>query len=364
MIIVMDCETTGLPKNYKASVADTDNWPRAVQIAWALYENNGERIEGLSYIVKPDGYEISAEATALHGITTEHALEAGLPVSMVLSVLCNDLQNADYVVGHNIDFDKNVIGAELIRDFSADILESMKSICTMKASTEFCQIPGKNGGFKWPKLSELYEILFNEKLENEHNADADVSACARCFFELVKRGVIKIDQPKQLDETIEQERLKLEADLNEREAIADMTVNDPGLDALAAAIDEETEAEFDLTDLSPLALGLALSNAYRFQERARRDLFEAARNVDIQKRELARKQNAVRTTEAFKALGNDIQRKAHVEIETAEISSLLSAAEDILSEAQYHFNDSSAEVELAKALLRVGELAANVYRMD
>ncbi|MCX6741278.1 MAG: hypothetical protein NTY61_02675, partial [Candidatus Parcubacteria bacterium] len=37
--LFFDTETTGLPKNWKAPIEDLDNWPRIVQIAWAIYKN-------------------------------------------------------------------------------------------------------------------------------------------------------------------------------------------------------------------------------------------------------------------------------------------------------------------------------------
>lgn len=38
MHIVLDCETTGLPRDWKAPAANVDNWPRIVQLAWTTYE--------------------------------------------------------------------------------------------------------------------------------------------------------------------------------------------------------------------------------------------------------------------------------------------------------------------------------------
>ncbi len=38
MYLIFDTETTGLPKRWDAPITDTDNWPRAVQIAWQLHE--------------------------------------------------------------------------------------------------------------------------------------------------------------------------------------------------------------------------------------------------------------------------------------------------------------------------------------
>jgi hypothetical protein len=41
MLLFFDTETTGLPKYWKAPVTDTENWPRMVQLAWLLYDSEG-----------------------------------------------------------------------------------------------------------------------------------------------------------------------------------------------------------------------------------------------------------------------------------------------------------------------------------
>ena len=42
MFLTFDTETTGLPKNFKADVSDSENWPRLVQLAWQLNNEKGE----------------------------------------------------------------------------------------------------------------------------------------------------------------------------------------------------------------------------------------------------------------------------------------------------------------------------------
>ena len=64
----------------------------------------------------------------------------------------------------------------------------------MKTSkiVSFCRLPKPSGnGYKWPQLSELYVKLFKTELTESHNASVDVDACAKCYFELQKRGIIE-----------------------------------------------------------------------------------------------------------------------------------------------------------------------------
>ena len=45
MYLIFDTETTGLPQNFNAPLSDSENWPRMVQIAWQMHDENGELIK-------------------------------------------------------------------------------------------------------------------------------------------------------------------------------------------------------------------------------------------------------------------------------------------------------------------------------
>jgi DNA polymerase-3 subunit epsilon len=192
MYLVVDCETTGLPRSWRAPVTDVDNWPRAIQIAWVLYDSQHREAARANRIIRPDGFRVPADAARVHGITTERALAEGFPVRDVLYELHGAAQRAQHVVAHNASFDGAVIAAEFLRqDWQPPFLpEAM--ICTMHSSTDYCRLPGGPRGYKWPKLDELYGILFGCGFEGAHDAGADAAACACCFFELKNRGVIRV----------------------------------------------------------------------------------------------------------------------------------------------------------------------------
>ena len=189
MYLFFDTETTGLPKNYKAPVTDLKNWPRMIQIAWVLCDKNGNRIETSTNIIKPDGFTIPTEASNVHGISTAKAIEEGRNLKTVLSEF-NDLVNqADYIVAHNISFDEKIVGAEFIRTNINNSFDSKKKICTMKSTTNFCKIKGYYG-YKWPTLSELHIKLFGEDFEGAHDALADIIATEKCFWKLKEKKII------------------------------------------------------------------------------------------------------------------------------------------------------------------------------
>jgi DNA polymerase-3 subunit epsilon len=189
MLLFFDTETTGLPKNWKAPVTDLNNWPRMVQLAYLLFDSNGNRISDGNYIVKPNGFTIPNDAFQVHGISNERASREGVSLESVLRDFQILIEQATFIVAHNIDFDEKVVGAEFLRCNMPNSLNSKGKICTMKSSIDFCAIDGPYG-YKWPKLSELHHKLFNTHFEEAHNAELDIAATAKCFWELTSRGVI------------------------------------------------------------------------------------------------------------------------------------------------------------------------------
>jgi len=192
MYLVFDTETTGVPHNKTAPITDLDNWPRLVQLAWQLHSATGKLISRHNHLIRPDGFDIPFKAEQVHGISTRRALAEGDDIQLVLSAFIEDLARTEQLVGHNIEFDINIIGAELIRK-SVDTgrLLSLGKLDTGVSSVDFCQLSGGIGGkLKMPRLSELYEKLFGTPMDEAHDASYDVHATARCFFGLIERRVV------------------------------------------------------------------------------------------------------------------------------------------------------------------------------
>ncbi|TNE29426.1 MAG: DNA polymerase III subunit alpha [Bacteroidetes bacterium] len=196
MFLVFDTETTGLPKDFKAPITDTDNWPRVVQIAWQLHGAKGELIEQVEYLIKPDGFDIPFESEQIHGISTALAERDGVPLREAMEHFVRTLKVSKFNVGQNVGFDINVVGCELYRlGLDSPMLEMpVLDTCT-EVTAQLCQIPGGRGGkFKLPTLTELHQHLFGEAFGEAHNATADVEATTRCFLELIRTGVFKREQ--------------------------------------------------------------------------------------------------------------------------------------------------------------------------
>ncbi len=188
MFLIFDTETTGLPKRWDAPLTDAENWPRCVQIAWQLHDANGKCVEHQEFLIQPDGYTIPYDSEQVHGISTDLAAAEGIPLKKALELFSQTLQKTQFVGGHNVGFDLNIMGAEYLRVFNENPLENKPLIdtCTEETAT-LCALPGGRGGkFKLPTLTELYFHLFNENFEEAHNASADVEATTRCFLELLR----------------------------------------------------------------------------------------------------------------------------------------------------------------------------------
>ena len=190
--LFFDTETTGLPTNYDASIYDVDNWPRLVQLSWIISDDKGNLLKEKNYIIYPKGFIIPNDSVKIHGITNEFAKDEGYDLKSVLDEFVKDVQDSSLIIGHNIDFDKKIIGAELYRNGINNIFVEKSSICTMKSSVDFCAIPGY-WGYKWPSLQELYQKLFNKSFADAHNSLFDIRATKECFFKLKELNIININ---------------------------------------------------------------------------------------------------------------------------------------------------------------------------
>lgn len=201
--LVFDTETTGLPKKFKAPLSDFDNWPRMIQLAWQCHDLEGKLLFAKNHVITPDGFTIPEDVIAVHGISNEIAEEKGVPLKQALEDFVADMKKAKFIIGHNVEFDINIVGAELLRCEMEEVITRAPSLCTKNESTDYCGLRNKNGGIKPPTLTELHIKLFNEPFPEAHNAAADVEYTTRCFLELVRVGAISSERLKMTNNQIE-----------------------------------------------------------------------------------------------------------------------------------------------------------------
>lgn len=190
MYLFFDTETNGLPKNWKAPITDVDNWPRVIQLAYIITDSDFNEVERFCELIQPDGWVIPNEKFWTdNGYSTEVNEFEGVPMVEALSKFREAINKCTHMFAHNLAFDYPILVCEMIR-YSISAQNKPSKRCTMRASTDYCMLPGNRGGYKWPKLEELHQKLFGVKFENAHDALADVSATVRCAKELVSMGYI------------------------------------------------------------------------------------------------------------------------------------------------------------------------------
>lgn len=190
-VLVFDTETTGLPKEKNSSIYKTNEWPHILQLSYILYDTDKNQVLSLEDdIIKIDeNIEIPLQSTAIHGITKEDT-KNGINIKDALAKFQDCANISDLLVGHNVSFDKRMVLVEAIRNNIR--LNLNETYCTMKNSVEICKIQAVNEKgetyLKYPKLEQLFWILFNRHIKNAHNAITDVLICLICFckYELKK----------------------------------------------------------------------------------------------------------------------------------------------------------------------------------
>lgn len=186
-LLFIDTEASGLPKNWKLPYDAPDNWPYCVQVSWVIYNSDQREIKAENHYIKNNDFVIARSAIKVHGITRRFLDARGENREDVLKLLTDDLiQFQPLVVGHFMQFDIHMLGADFFREGLENPIKKAATFCTMLGSTNLI----KNPSVKFLRLEQLYKTLFNTALEDHHNAIADARATASCFFELMKLGEI------------------------------------------------------------------------------------------------------------------------------------------------------------------------------
>ena len=163
------------------------------QMAWILTNCDGTIIKRKRRIISPEGTTCPMGTVSQYGISVDTAECDGVSLSVVLSEFADDFKQAKRLVGHNIEFHKHVVGAEMIRrgdDITA--LMQMDAVCTMTSSTDLCMLqPMVRGKYKWPKLTELHDKLFGYSFDKNSDISTLLDITKNCYMELVRRGAIE-----------------------------------------------------------------------------------------------------------------------------------------------------------------------------
>jgi DNA polymerase III epsilon subunit-like protein len=158
--ILLDTETTGFTNN-----------DSILQLSYVIF-NDYEIIKSYDHVVKINP-KIKINNSFIHGITNAICEKDGICINDVLDRFINDLKYCKSIIGHNVNFDIRMLKNEFIRNNKDFIIVDSKVI-----EDTMILAGGKI------KLGVLYEKLFNEKMNNAHNAYYDVLATYKIYKKL------------------------------------------------------------------------------------------------------------------------------------------------------------------------------------
>ena len=205
-ILAYDTETTGLPDWNQPNEAPQQ--PHLVELAALLFDTaTGDLVEQLHAIVRPDGWTIPGDVAAIHGITTERAMDEGRPEADVVAEFLELHSRCDMRVAHNESFDARILriaikrygngatGWEQLtqdeRDAIADTFKARPAYCTCNAAKPIMKLPPTEkmlanprfrNSHKPPNLQEAHQHFLGAPFEGAHGALADARACAAVYF--------------------------------------------------------------------------------------------------------------------------------------------------------------------------------------
>lgn len=192
--IVLDTETTGLYTSVDGNIPNVKqnlhayDTARILQFSWGIYDVHGNLLKIEDYYIKPEGYKVSA--THIHGITEEIASK-GFMFSDIVKKFRNDFMKVKYIVGHNVQFDANVLMSEMIRRNMNSLMrefQSIKRFCTAEFGKTITNFYTRNGFHRFPKQMELYEEVVGEKMKDAHNSKYDVLNLGKIVSTLITQG--------------------------------------------------------------------------------------------------------------------------------------------------------------------------------
>ena len=171
----LDTETTGIPTSRaKPTTKNLSCYDSCRMVSIAIVEFNrlGKEVDNWHAVVYPDNFKVAA--THIHGITQEQAEKEGKEFIDIYHFIVGIMYMCPNIVGHNIQFDLNVIQSEFIRRGLDDgIMESINPICTLKLYRQIFLKP--------IKLVALYKGLFGKELDGAHDALNDARAAGEAY---------------------------------------------------------------------------------------------------------------------------------------------------------------------------------------
>lgn len=197
MLLFIDTETSDLIK--KDLPLSDPSQPWCVSIAAELCDDDGTARDFISTRIRSEGRMIREGAKAVHGMSSTQAGRDGVSEAAALGVLIGLASQASKVIGHGVDFDRQVIEGVLTRrgkDARMWTRPGLTFVDTMLAATPVCRLPhdppSTSGQFKWPSLDAACEAILHELPRvGHHSAWDDCQRAKRLYFALRELRVLE-----------------------------------------------------------------------------------------------------------------------------------------------------------------------------
>jgi len=175
--IVLDSETTGL---LRPNLADVNLQPFMTEIYCIRVDKKNRIIDEFESLFKIP-IPVPEHITRITQITDE-MLEFQEPFNAKFKEISKFFKGAEYSLGHNVNFDLDMIKFEARRmGLERKFNWTKKSLCTVELS-----FPIEN---KRLKLGYLHELATGNKISGAHRARADVMATLECYKWLKEVGL-------------------------------------------------------------------------------------------------------------------------------------------------------------------------------
>ena len=193
LVLIYDTETSGFPLWKDPS--EDPRQPHIVDLCAILYTPEGEVVDMMETMIRPDGWIIPDEVAEVHGITTDIATINGIDEIEALAMFGKLHKRASLRVAHNVSFDDRIMRIGIKRFFGdgpADRFKAAPNYCTANAAKPLCKCPPTEkmlnsrfkNTFKTPTVAEALKILLGEELVGAHRARPDTEACAKVYFHI------------------------------------------------------------------------------------------------------------------------------------------------------------------------------------
>lgn len=187
MYAFIDTETSGLP-NYKLP-ADDPSQPRLAQFAAILTDGDMQQTGFTNMLVCPDGWEMTAEATAINSLTTERLKAEGVPIERVLDFYAGLIEAGHGIIAYGAQFDCKILRGELRRAGRDDLFAQTRNWCAMR-ETRGMKIKKTNGKGGQPRLEDVCVHFGIEVEPKPHDARHGARACLAVVRALVAGGTV------------------------------------------------------------------------------------------------------------------------------------------------------------------------------